>query len=98
VLALPREERGLRLFCLWPLFLAVMTLRKLYGNEAVLEPRPVKVSRRTVKWVVGATKLLVARDAALRVMFAALTASLPRLPARDEALHPVRVGALDEAP
>ena len=62
VLALPREERGIRLFCLWPLFLAVMTLRKVYGNGAVLEPLPVKVSRRTVKWVMGSTKLLVARD------------------------------------
>jgi farnesyl-diphosphate farnesyltransferase len=98
VLALPREERGLRLFCLWPLFLAVMTLRKLYANAAVLEPRAVKVSRRTVRWVMGSTKLLVARDSALRVMFSALTLSLPRVPAWDGAIHPVRVGALDESP
>ncbi|HEX8433496.1 phytoene/squalene synthase family protein [Archangium sp.] len=76
-LALPREERGIRLFCLWPLFLAVMTLRKVYGNKAVLEPKPVKVSRRTVKWVLGSTKLLVAQDSALRAMFAALTSPLP---------------------
>jgi 4,4'-diapophytoene synthase len=76
-LALPREERGIRLFCLWPLFLAVMTLRKVYGNEAVLESKPVKVSRRTVKWVMGSTKLLVAQDSALRAMFAALTSPLP---------------------
>ncbi|MGZ3459484.1 MAG: phytoene/squalene synthase family protein [Archangium sp.] len=77
VMALPREERGIRLFCLWPLFLAVLTLRKVYGNGAVLEPKPVKVSRRTVKWVMGSTKLLVAQDAVLKLMFAALTAPLP---------------------
>ncbi|QRK13603.1 squalene/phytoene synthase family protein [Archangium violaceum] len=77
VMALPREEEGIRLFCLWPLFLAVMTLRKLHGNEAVLERQPVKVSRRTVKWVVGSTRLLVARDAMLKLMFATLTAPLP---------------------
>jgi 4,4'-diapophytoene synthase len=77
VMGLPREEHGIRLFCLWPLFLAVMTLRKLYGNGRVLEPGPVKVSRRTVKWVVAVTRLLVARDGALKLMFAALTAPLP---------------------
>ena len=77
VLELPREEPGLRLFCLWPLFLAVMTLRKLHGNAAVLDPKPVKVSRRTVKWVLGATRLLVARDRALKLLFATLTAPLP---------------------
>jgi farnesyl-diphosphate farnesyltransferase len=76
-LELPREERGIRLFCLWPLFLAVMTLRKVNRNEAVLERKPVKVSRRTVKWVLGSTKLLVAQDSALRAMFAALTSPLP---------------------
>jgi farnesyl-diphosphate farnesyltransferase len=77
VLELPREEHGLRLFCLWPLFLAVMTLRKLNGNAAVLDPKPVKVSRRTVRWVLGATRLLVARDRALKLLFATLTAPLP---------------------
>ncbi|ATB29963.1 phytoene/squalene synthase family protein [Melittangium boletus] len=77
VMQLPREEHGIRLFCLWPLFLAVMTLRKLNGNAAVLEKKPVKVSRRTVKWVLGATKLLVAQDRALKLLFSALTAPLP---------------------
>ncbi|WP_239576266.1 phytoene/squalene synthase family protein [[Archangium] primigenium] len=77
VMQLPREEHGLRLFCLWPLFLAVMTLRKLHGNAAVLEKKPVKVSRRTVRWVLGATKLMVARDWALKLLFSSLTLSLP---------------------
>jgi farnesyl-diphosphate farnesyltransferase len=98
VMALPREEHGIRLFCLWPLFLAVMTLRKLYGNEAVLEPRPVKVSRRTVKWVMGSTKLLVAQDWALKGMFTAMTSSLPLSPGQGGALASVHVGRLDESP
>jgi farnesyl-diphosphate farnesyltransferase len=76
-MALPREEKGIRLFCLWPLFLAVMTLRKVYGNRAILESKPVKVSRRTVRWVMGSTKLLVAQDSLLRMMFDLLTAPLP---------------------
>ena len=98
VMALPREEHGIRLFCLWPLFLAVMTLRRVYGNEAVLEPRPVKVTRRTVKWVMGSTKLLVAQDWALKGLFAMLTASLPSIPGEGGALRPVHVGRLDESP
>jgi farnesyl-diphosphate farnesyltransferase len=77
VLALPREERGIRLFCLWPMFLAVLTLRKLYRNEAVLAGGTVKVSRRAVKWVVNATRLLASRDGALRWLFSMLTARLP---------------------
>ncbi len=77
VMGLPREEHGIRLFCLWPLFLAAMTLRKLYGNRAVLERKPVKVSRRTVRWVLGSTRLLVAQDRALKLLFSALTAPLP---------------------
>ncbi|XXF78206.1 squalene/phytoene synthase family protein [Myxococcaceae bacterium GXIMD 01537] len=77
-LALPRAERGLRLFCLWPLFLSVMTLRKLAGNPAVLEPRPVKISRNTVRVVVMLTRVLVSWDGALRWLYAGLTRALPR--------------------
>jgi farnesyl-diphosphate farnesyltransferase len=77
VVALPREEKGIRLFCLWPLFLAVMTLRKLYRNKAVLEGVPVKVSRRTVAWVMRVTRLLAGQDWGLRQLFSVLTASLP---------------------
>lgn len=76
-LGLPREEHGIRLFCLWPLFLAVLTLRRLYRNRAVFEPKPVKVSRRSVRWVISSTRLLVARDGALRLLFSVLTAPLP---------------------
>lgn len=76
-LALPAHEKGLRLFCLWPLFLAVMTLRKVYGNPAVFEPEPVKISRNTVRGVVLATRALVAHDGALRWLYDVLTRGLP---------------------
>lgn len=79
-LALPREEKGLRLFCLWPLFLAVMTLRKLHRNPAVFEPAPVKVPRRTVRGVVLLTRTLVSQDGALRGLYGALTRALPPAP------------------
>ncbi len=79
-LALPRELTGLRLFCLWPLFLSVMTLRKVHGNPAVFEPAPVKVSRNTVRAVVLTTRALVSRDAALRWLYTTLTRGLPLPP------------------
>jgi farnesyl-diphosphate farnesyltransferase len=96
VLALPPTERGLRLFFLWPLFLAVMTLRKLYGNAAVLGKEPVKVSRKTVKWVLGTTRMLVGQDWALRWLFSVLTAPLPRDEDEDPRFPTVQVPSPSE--
>ena len=73
-LALPVEESGLRLFCLWPLFFAVLTLGKLEHNPAVFDPAPVKVSRDAIKRVMVATQENVASDAALRSLYQALQA------------------------
>ncbi|MFN0061364.1 MAG: phytoene/squalene synthase family protein [Myxococcaceae bacterium] len=77
ILAVPREEKGIRLFCLWPLFMAVLTLRKLRGNAAVFDPAPVKITRDAVRNVVALTRATVGRDWALRLLFVSLTASLP---------------------
>lgn len=77
-LALPRRERGLRLFCLWPLLLAALTLRKLYLNPAVFTGPTVKVTRHTVRRVVRMSRLLVGWDGGLRVLFESLTWGLPR--------------------
>lgn len=77
-LALPRREPGLRLFCLWPLLLAALTLRKLYLNPTVLTGPAVKVTRHTVRRVVRMSRLLVRWDAGLRVLFESLTWGLPR--------------------
>jgi farnesyl-diphosphate farnesyltransferase len=74
-LALPADESGLRLFCLWPLFFAVLTLDKLEHNPAVFEPAPVKVSRDAIARVMVATQENVASDAALRSLYNELGAS-----------------------
>lgn len=65
-LALPAQEKGIRLFCLWPLFFAVLTLRELEGNPAVLEPNPVKISRDAVQRVVEVTQELAGSNEQLR--------------------------------
>jgi farnesyl-diphosphate farnesyltransferase len=77
VMALPRAEEGIRLFCLWPLFMAVLTLRRLRGNPAVFDQKPVKITRDAVRRIVGLTKAMVHRDWALRLLFVTLTATLP---------------------
>jgi farnesyl-diphosphate farnesyltransferase len=73
-LALPEQEPGMRLFCLWPLFFAVLTLQMLEHNPAVFDPAPVKLPRETITGVMVATQKHVASDAALRRMFHELQA------------------------
>jgi farnesyl-diphosphate farnesyltransferase len=77
ILLLPAEEKGIRLFCLWPLFFAVLTLRELRGNPEVFSGPPVKISRPAVKRVMVFTRALVDKDWALRVAFRTYTAGLP---------------------
>lgn len=69
-LALPAEEAGLRLFCLYPLFFAVATLDAVEGNPDVLEPAPVKIRRETVAALMRLTQERVASDEALRELYA----------------------------
>ncbi|MCP3166289.1 squalene/phytoene synthase family protein [Myxococcus qinghaiensis] len=69
-LALPPEEPGLRLFCLYPLFFAVMTLNVVEGNPAVFDPAPVKLGRDAVLNAMLLTQERVASDAALRAFYA----------------------------
>jgi len=75
-LALPAEQPGLRLFCLWPLFFAVLTLARLRGNPAVFGPEPVKISREQVVEVMVRTRERVGDDAALRSLFEELGGGL----------------------
>jgi farnesyl-diphosphate farnesyltransferase len=77
VLLIPAEEKGIRLFCLWPLFFAVLTLRALRGNPEVFSGPAVKISRAAVKRVMVFTRALADKDWALRVAFRTYTAGLP---------------------
>lgn len=77
-LALPADLPGLRLFCLWPLFFAVLTLAVLKGNPAVFESDGVKISRETVQRVMALTHEHVGDDAALRSLFEEYSGRLSR--------------------
>lgn len=58
-LAIPRNELSLRLFCIWPLWMAMKTVAALHNNPALLSSNaPVKISRNQVKKVLLGTPLI----------------------------------------
>ncbi|HKP94443.1 MAG TPA: phytoene/squalene synthase family protein [Fibrobacteria bacterium] len=84
---LPRLEPRLRLFCLWPLFMAVENLVLMGENLNGFQGEgKLKISRKQVKDIVGSTSLACWSNFWLRSMFrrsvARLDAGLARVPAR----------------
>lgn len=74
---LPRLEPRLRLFCLWPLFMAAETLVLLAGNRhAVRDTAKLKISRETVGAIVRRTSLACWSNELIRALF---NGSLARL-------------------
>ena len=78
VLILPRREAGIRRFCLWPLGMAVLTLRRIHATPAFRSRQEVKISRRNVRAVTAVTSLLARSNVALKLLFEELTGDLPR--------------------
>lgn len=76
-LALPPREPGLRNFCLWALYMAVIGHRKLLEHPGFASGAEVKISRRTVRRVVIWCRLAARSNTALRASFAWLTRELP---------------------
>jgi len=84
-LMFPRDETGIRRFCLWALGMAVLTLRKVHRHLDFTAGEQVKIARRSVKATVVVSNLTVRQDAILRALFAFWTRGLP-LPAGREAI------------
>ena len=58
-LAIPRSESAIRLFCIWPLWMAMETVATLHNNPALLNSDdPVKISRNTVIKILRRTRIL----------------------------------------
>lgn len=53
--ALPKTERSMRLFCLWPLHMANLTLHALHDQSELYIGKTIKISRRQVKNVIMRT-------------------------------------------
>lgn len=77
-LLIPSYETGLREFCLWALGMAVLTLRKINGNLNFSASHQVKITRRSVRATVAASRLLRSNDLLLKATFSLAGIGLPR--------------------
>jgi farnesyl-diphosphate farnesyltransferase len=74
---IPKNETGIRKFCLWAIGLAVLTLRKIHRNPDFTDSSQVKVSRRSVKATIVSTNLTLMSNRALRMIFDRAADGLP---------------------
>jgi farnesyl-diphosphate farnesyltransferase len=76
-LLIPKQEIGIRNFCLWAIGLAVLTLRKINNHPRFTEGSQVKISRLSVKGTILATRLAVQNDRFLKLLFSIAARGLP---------------------
>jgi farnesyl-diphosphate farnesyltransferase len=76
-LLIPNHETGLREFCLWALGMALLTLRKIDANPHFSESRQVKISRRSVKATILASRLTRGSNLLLKSVFFLAGMGLP---------------------
>ena len=70
-LAIPRTEVALRLFCIWPLWMAGKTVAVLHNNPVLLNSNAqVKISRSTVKRILFGTPFIAWSNNLLKYSFA----------------------------
>ncbi len=77
VQTIPRREAGIRRFLMWAVGLAALTLSNIAANPSFTVGAQVKVSRATVRKVVGVTNLAIRSNAALGLLFRGWTRRLP---------------------
>ncbi len=68
-LMIPKNEKGLRKFCLWALGMAVLTLEKIRQKPDFILGKEVKISRNSVKITIFLTSLFVSQNKVLTTLF-----------------------------
>lgn len=68
-LLIPRQETGIRNFCLWAIGMAVLTLRKINQHRDFSTAKEVKISRRSVRATVLTSRLTASHNHLLRGLF-----------------------------
>jgi farnesyl-diphosphate farnesyltransferase len=71
VLMIPPRERGIRIFCLWAIGMALLTLRRIRAHPGFRDGREVKISRHSVRATALACRLAAGSDRLLRLLFLA---------------------------
>lgn len=84
-LLLPRREQGMRQFCLIAVAMALATLQRIHAQPDFRTASEVKISRRQVRNIVLACRLLGYSNGLLRRYFSRWQRQLPRQP-RDAAI------------
>lgn len=77
-LLIPSHETGIRNFCLWAIGMAELTLRKINQRKDFSAGEQVKISRRSVKTTVFASRMAVRYNSLLRLLFRFAGWGLPR--------------------
>ncbi len=76
-LLIPKSETGIREFCLWAIGMAMLTLRKINHQRDFTSGQQVKITRRSVRATVWASRLSVNHDHLLTALFYLAGWSLP---------------------
>ena len=66
---IPKEEKGIRMFCLWAILMATLTLSKIKNGKEFVERRNVKISRKTVAFVIFFSNLCNGSNFLIRILF-----------------------------
>lgn len=78
--ALPRQHRGLRVFCLWSIGLSVLTLRKIQRQSIAERLHGTKVSRASVKATLLLSDASAGYSPIMHALYRSACIGLPRTP------------------
>jgi 4,4'-diapophytoene synthase len=79
-LLIPKQETGIRTFCIWAIGLALLTLRKINKHLHYTDGDQVKISRLSVKGTILATRMTAQNDSLLKLLFYISGLGLPSEP------------------
>ena len=77
---IPKNEPGIRRFCLWAIGMAVLTLRRIHENPGYMAGAEVKISRRAVKATMVVCNVAQVSNRATHALFTAAGRGLPLAP------------------
>ena len=77
-LLIPRQETGIRKFCLWAIAMAIMSLRNINKKRDYMSGSDIKISRRTLQTIILATTITVMSNYLLRKLFDLMARGLPK--------------------
>ena len=79
---IPRRDVGIRLYCLWTLGLALLTLRRIHTTPEFRNAEEVEPSRHSILAMIVVTKIFVCSNLALKFFFWMLAHGLPNTGAK----------------